>query len=115
MNPDYYPPRPAGLARLIKAVRLYRARQALVRAISTAGGVRFAGLTTEMMFASKPGVFAAGEMLDWEGTHRRLPASGVLRDRFCRSAWRSGLVEHPGQGFKRAAAYKSIPSKTKFG
>jgi succinate dehydrogenase/fumarate reductase flavoprotein subunit len=42
-------------------------------AISTAGGVRFDALTPELMLRDRPGVFAAGEMLDWEA-----PTGGYL-------------------------------------
>lgn len=42
-------------------------------AISTAGGLRFSALTAQFMLAERPGVFAAGEMLDWEA-----PTGGYL-------------------------------------
>jgi len=42
-------------------------------AISTAGGVQFEGLTRQLMIKSLPGVFCAGEMLDWEA-----PTGGYL-------------------------------------
>lgn len=42
-------------------------------AISTAGGVRFEALTEGLMLKSLPGVFCAGEMLDWEA-----PTGGYL-------------------------------------
>ena len=35
-------------------------------AISTAGGLRFDALTSDLMLKDRPGTFAAGEMLDWE-------------------------------------------------
>ena len=61
-------------ARLIKAVPLTVTGLAgLDRAISTAGGVRFAGLTPDLMLSARPGVFVAGEMLDWEA-----PTGGYL-------------------------------------
>jgi len=43
------------------------------RAISTAGGIDWAALNHEMMIKERPGVFAAGEMLDWEA-----PTGGYL-------------------------------------
>lgn len=46
--------------------------QPIARAISTAGGVAFAGLDGFMLRA-RPGVFVAGEMLDWEA-----PTGGYL-------------------------------------
>ncbi|WP_415401220.1 TIGR03862 family flavoprotein [Tateyamaria sp. SN3-11] len=42
-------------------------------AISTAGGVPFAALDADLMLRAKPGVFCAGEMLDWEA-----PTGGYL-------------------------------------
>jgi uncharacterized flavoprotein (TIGR03862 family) len=42
-------------------------------AISTAGGVRFESMTTGLMLKQMPGVFCAGEMLDWEA-----PTGGYL-------------------------------------
>jgi uncharacterized flavoprotein (TIGR03862 family) len=43
------------------------------RAISTAGGISFDELDAEFMLRKLPGVFAAGEMLDWEA-----PTGGYL-------------------------------------
>lgn len=45
----------------------------IAEAISTAGGVCFDSLTPNYMLANKPGVFVAGEMLDWEA-----PTGGYL-------------------------------------
>lgn len=45
----------------------------LDQAISTAGGVRFSALTDGLMLHARPGVFCAGEMLDWEA-----PTGGYL-------------------------------------
>jgi uncharacterized flavoprotein (TIGR03862 family) len=42
-------------------------------AISTAGGLRFSALNTALMLKDRPGIFAAGEMLDWEA-----PTGGYL-------------------------------------
>ncbi len=43
------------------------------RAISTAGGVSFAEIDDGFMLRKLPGVFVAGEMLDWEA-----PTGGYL-------------------------------------
>jgi predicted flavoprotein YhiN len=43
------------------------------RAISSAGGVAFSEIDENFMLRSKPGVFLAGEMLDWEA-----PTGGYL-------------------------------------
>ena len=65
---------PAKLGAAIKAlpIRLLAPRP-LEEAISTAGGVRFDALDPQLMIRSLPGVFCAGEMLDWEA-----PTGGYL-------------------------------------
>lgn len=45
----------------------------MAEAISTAGGVRIEALDADLMLAGLPGVFCAGEMLDWEA-----PTGGYL-------------------------------------
>jgi len=45
----------------------------LAEAISTAGGLCFSALDEHLMLKSRPGVFCAGEMLDWEA-----PTGGYL-------------------------------------
>jgi uncharacterized flavoprotein (TIGR03862 family) len=65
---------PAALAAGIKCCRLRLLRpRPLAEAISTAGGVRLEGLDEVLMLHSLPGVFCAGEMLDWEA-----PTGGYL-------------------------------------
>jgi hypothetical protein len=65
---------PAALAAAIKALPLTLARpRPLAEAISTAGGVRFEALDAHGMLRVLPGVFCAGEMLDWEA-----PTGGYL-------------------------------------
>ncbi|WP_347260997.1 TIGR03862 family flavoprotein [Rudaea sp.] len=62
------------LARAIKALPLTLVRpRPLAEAISTAGGVRFAALDDALMLKALPGVFCAGEMIDWEA-----PTGGYL-------------------------------------
>ncbi len=62
------------LAALIKAVPLrLTAPFGLARAISTAGGIALTELDERLMLRRRPGVFAAGEMLDWEA-----PTGGYL-------------------------------------
>ncbi len=66
-------PGPGALAQRLKALPLLLTGvQGLGRAISTAGGVRFAALDG-LMLRDRPGVFVAGEMLDWEA-----PTGGYL-------------------------------------
>jgi len=62
------------LAALINAVPVRLIGTApLDRAISTAGGVSFGALDDALMLRTRPGVFVAGEMLDWEA-----PTGGYL-------------------------------------
>ena len=65
---------PQLLAATIKALPLtLQATRPIDEAISTAGGVALEGLTPELMLQQRPGVFCAGEMLDWEA-----PTGGYL-------------------------------------
>ncbi|SFK37914.1 TIGR03862 family flavoprotein [Rhodanobacter glycinis] len=65
---------PTALAARIKALPLrLRAPRPLAEAISTAGGVRLEALDGHLMLRDRPGVFCAGEMLDWEA-----PTGGYL-------------------------------------
>ncbi len=65
---------PVKLAGLVKAVPVaVTSLMPLDRAISTAGGVAFSELTESFMVRRLPGVFVAGEMLDWEA-----PTGGYL-------------------------------------
>jgi uncharacterized flavoprotein (TIGR03862 family) len=65
---------PARLAAAIKALPLRLiAPRPLEEAISTAGGVPFEALDARLMIRALPGVFCAGEMLDWEA-----PTGGYL-------------------------------------
>jgi uncharacterized flavoprotein (TIGR03862 family) len=65
---------PTDLARLINAVPLRLTGIApLARAISTAGGIAFDEIDDNFMLRRLPGLFVAGEMLDWEA-----PTGGYL-------------------------------------
>jgi len=65
---------PVQLAAAIKTLPLQLiAPRPLDEAISTAGGVRFEALDEHLMLHDLPGVFCAGEMLDWEA-----PTGGYL-------------------------------------
>ena len=65
---------PSSLAGLINAVPVKLTGIApIARAISTAGGISFDELDADFMIRRLPGVFAAGEMLDWEA-----PTGGYL-------------------------------------
>ncbi|MCZ2496661.1 TIGR03862 family flavoprotein [Xylophilus sp. Kf1] len=64
----------AALATAIKALPIVLvATRPIDEAISTAGGVAFEGLDPALMLKPLPGVFCAGEMLDWEA-----PTGGYL-------------------------------------
>ncbi|ARU06571.1 aminoacetone oxidase family FAD-binding enzyme [Comamonas serinivorans] len=57
----------------------------VAEAISTAGGVRFEALTDDLALRSRPDVFCAGEMLDWEA-----PTGGYLLTAALASGVRAG-------------------------
>jgi predicted flavoprotein YhiN len=78
---------PVLLAAAIKALPLrLAAPRPLDEAISTAGGVEFAGLDDHLMLHALPGVFCAGEMLDWEA-----PTGGYLLTACFASGHAAGL------------------------
>lgn len=65
---------PTRLAAAIKSLQLtLAASRPLEEAISTAGGVEFKALDKRLMVRALPGLFCAGEMLDWEA-----PTGGYL-------------------------------------
>ncbi|MCR6636741.1 TIGR03862 family flavoprotein [Devosia sp.] len=65
---------PDALAAAIKSVPIRPQRpRPIAEVISSAGGVAFSGLDEHFMLNALPGVFAAGEMLDWEA-----PTGGYL-------------------------------------
>jgi uncharacterized flavoprotein (TIGR03862 family) len=69
---DYDNPEALGAA--IKALRIALiAPRPIDEAISSAGGVKFEATDSNLMMATLPGVFCAGEMLDWEA-----PTGGYL-------------------------------------
>ena len=68
------PADPEGWAARAKALPLrHDGPMGLDRAISSAGGLGWASLTEDLELRAMPGVFAAGEMLDWEA-----PTGGYL-------------------------------------
>ncbi len=65
---------PATFAALIKALPVrVTAPRPIAEAISSAGGVRFEAMDQTLMLQALPGVYCAGEMLDWEA-----PTGGYL-------------------------------------
>jgi predicted flavoprotein YhiN len=89
---------PAQLAAAIKRLplRLLRPRP-IAEAISSAGGVRLEALDAGLMCRALPGVFCAGEMLDWDA-----PTGGYLLT----ASLASGLVAG------RAAARRALATGT---
>lgn len=77
---------PASLAAGLKALPLrLTAPRPIDEAISTAGGVAFEELDERLMLKKLPGVFCAGEMLDWEA-----PTGGYLLTACFASGRRAG-------------------------
>lgn len=96
---------PPALAAAIKALPLLlSAPRPVQEAISTAGGVPFAQVSAALMLRTWPGLFVAGEMLDWEA-----PTGGYLLTA-CLSSGR-----HAGQGMARwlQPAFGAAHSDTK--
>jgi len=77
----------ARLARTIKRLplRLLRPRP-IEESISSAGGVRLEAMDASLMLRAMPGVFCAGEMLDWEA-----PTGGYLLTACFASGRRAGM------------------------
>jgi predicted flavoprotein YhiN len=67
-------PEEAALADLVKRLPVrHQEMRPMDEAISTAGGVRWDAVDEWLMLRAVPGVFVAGEMLDWEA-----PTGGYL-------------------------------------
>ena len=78
----------AGLPALLKALPIRHAGpRPIDEAISTAGGVRWEALDDDLMLTDAPGVFAAGEMIDWEA-----PTGGYLLTACLATGRRAGLA-----------------------
>ena len=85
-------PLPADLAGLLKQLPVpHQGPRPLEEAISSAGGIARAALTDDLELRALPGVFAAGEMLDWEA-----PTGGYLLT----ASWATGL--HAGRQAARS-------------
>ncbi len=84
-------PLPADLVGLLKHLPIRHAGpRPLDEAISSAGGITRDSLTDDLELKALPGVFAAGEMLDWEA-----PTGGYLLT----ASWATGL--HAGRAAAR--------------
>jgi uncharacterized flavoprotein (TIGR03862 family) len=70
---------PVQLAAALKALPIVlHACRPIDEAISTAGGVQFEGMNQDLMLNLLPGVFCAGEMLDWEAPTGGYLLNGVM-------------------------------------
>jgi uncharacterized flavoprotein (TIGR03862 family) len=79
---------PARLAAAIKALPIVlTAPRPIAEAISSAGGVALESLDDDLQLRTRPGVFCAGEMLDWEA-----PTGGYL----LQASMASGVVAGRG-------------------
>jgi uncharacterized flavoprotein (TIGR03862 family) len=93
---------PVKLAAIIKALPLTLVSpRPLNEAISSAGGIKFEALDHGLMIRKRPGVFCAGEMLDWEA-----PTGGYLLT----GCFASGRAA--GMGVLAWLAEKSIAATT---
>lgn len=83
------PADPAALAARVKAVPLtLTASRGLDRAISTAGGVSWSAVDKNLQLRAIPGVYVAGEMLDWEA-----PTGGyLLQACFATGVWAARAI-----------------------
>ena len=93
---------PAALAQAIKClpVTLHGMRP-IEEAISTSGGVTFDALDARQMLSAIPGMFCAGEMIDWEA-----PTGGYLLT----ACFASGVAA--GQGVLEWLEENSLRNRT---
>ena len=81
------PNEPERLAMRVKSLRLrHQGPFGIARAISSAGGITADSLTRALELRALPGVFAAGEMLDWEA-----PTGGYLLTGCLATGRRAGI------------------------
>jgi uncharacterized flavoprotein (TIGR03862 family) len=93
----------ARVAAALKALPItLTAPRPIAEAISSAGGVRLESLTTRLMLERRPGLFCAGEMLDWEA-----PTGGYL----LQASMASGRVA--GQGALEWLHAQSVRSQSR--
>jgi uncharacterized flavoprotein (TIGR03862 family) len=97
---------PQLLAKLIQALPItLLSTRPLDEAISTAGGVAWAAMDTQLQLKTIPGVFCAGEMLDWEA-----PTGGYLLN----GCWATGRLAGLGAAeFLSCLPFYEIPKHSK--
>jgi len=85
---------------LLARIKSFRLRlsgpRPIAEAISSAGGISWSALTETLMLRRMPGVFAAGEMIDWEA-----PTGGYLLQGCFATGTRAG---HGAAAFAAARA-----------
>lgn len=85
----FLPAEDANLDRLIERVKNFtvslRGPRPVAEAISSAGGIRWSELDRNLMLRKLPGIFVAGEMIDWEA-----PTGGYLLQGCFTTATRAG-------------------------
>ena len=92
---------PAATARAIKALPVPLAGpRPLDEAISTAGGVTRAAVDADLMLDARPGVFCAGEMLDWDA-----PTGGYLLTACLATGRHAGCAAARRLALRHANAY----------
>jgi uncharacterized flavoprotein (TIGR03862 family) len=75
---------PHQIAKFIKALPVtVRSTRPLAEAISTAGGVCFSSIDENLMLKKLPGIFVAGEMIDWEAPTGGYLLSGCFATGLC--------------------------------
>jgi uncharacterized flavoprotein (TIGR03862 family) len=86
--------------RLIACVKSFplplRGPRPIAEAISSAGGVRWSELDQDLMLRKMPGIFVAGEMIDWEA-----PTGGYLLQGCFATGTRAGRAAAAGRGIER--------------
>lgn len=90
---------PEALADVIKKFPLeLKARRPLREAISSGGGLCFSELNDQLMMLKFPGVFAAGEMLDWQAPTGGFLIQGCISEGYMAGV---GMLDYLGKGFTK--------------
>jgi uncharacterized flavoprotein (TIGR03862 family) len=90
---------PKSLSALVKALPIeVTGTQSITRAISSAGGVRRSECTDMLMLKRMPGVFVAGEMLDWEAPTGGYLLQACFSTGVCAARGAESWLKQPGIG-----------------
>jgi hypothetical protein len=90
------PDDPGALARLIKGVPLkVEGTRPIAEAISSAGGISFDAIDDGLMLRALPGMFVAGEMLDWEAPTGGYLLQGCFSSAVVAADGMAALLLHP--------------------